>query len=98
MPFREKNEHIFAETKCAGIIIFHGSLQSIVPMISGSQMQSQAPADSSSSSMSILKNGLSIGELEEVSIDYDHSDFHVHLESCSIENYKFVCYGGRRDT
>lgn len=60
---------VFQEKKCAFIII--------ISTISESQMKCQAPADSSSSSLPILMYELSVGELEENSMDYESSHYHT---------------------
>lgn len=69
-------------------IFFQRGLQSIAPVFSGLWMQCQAPADSSSSFLTVPRYELLIGELEERSIDNEcgvitvrmfHRELQVHL-------------------
>lgn len=49
----------------------------MAPVISGLQVQCQAPADSSSSSLPIQRYRLSVTELEKVSMDSECGDHHT---------------------
>lgn len=67
--------HIFLQQKKKTfIIILQVSLQCIVPAISRQRVQYQTLADSSSSSISVPRYGLPVGELGEVSITYECGD------------------------